>query len=168
MKYHFENKQGWMNDPNGLVFYKGKYHAFFQHYPYAPRWGQMHWGHAVSDDLITWEELDIALFPDREYEDEGGCFSGSAIVKDDRLWLKEEIHETNAVVFVEDPNDHFSVFSFLDPRLDRGWIIAHDLGEEENKRLLIDYPEWPVYYLRLKEDETSGEIRTVLEGGNRS
>lgn len=107
MKYHFENKQGWMNDPNGLVFYKGKYHAFFQHYPYAPRWGQMHWGHAVSDDLITWEELDIALFPDREYEDEGGCFSGSAIVKDDRLWLfytsvSKAMGQTQSIAYSDD------------------------------------------------------------------
>ena len=86
-QFHFEPKSGWMNDPNGLVYFKGKYHAFFQYYPHAPHWGQMHWGHAVSDDLIHWEELPIALYPDQEYEDDGGCFSGSAVVKDDRLYL---------------------------------------------------------------------------------
>lgn len=85
--YHFEPKKGWMNDPNGLICYKGRYHAFFQHYPHAPRWGQMHWGHAVSQDLIHWEELPIALYPDQEYENDGGCFSGSAIEKDGRLYL---------------------------------------------------------------------------------
>ncbi|MCI8502165.1 MAG: glycoside hydrolase family 32 protein [Oscillospiraceae bacterium] len=87
LQYHFEPQRGWMNDPNGLCFFKGRYHAFFQHYPYAPKWGQMHWGHAVSRDLLHWEELPIALYPDQPYEDDGGCFSGSAVVKDDRLYL---------------------------------------------------------------------------------
>lgn len=96
-----------MNDPNGLVFFKGRYHAFFQHYPHAPRWGQMHWGHAVSSDLINWEELDIALFPDMPYEDDGGCFSGSAIVKDGRLYLfytsvSHESGQTQSVAYSDD------------------------------------------------------------------
>lgn len=74
LNYHFEPKTGWINDPNGLIFYKGKYHAFCQHYPFAPHWGQMHWGHAVSDDLIHWEELPIALYPDQPYENSGVAF----------------------------------------------------------------------------------------------
>ncbi len=86
-KYHFEPQKGWMNDPNGLVYFRGQYHAFFQHNPYSTEWDKMHWGHAVSNDLLHWEELPIALYPDQEYECEGGCFSGSAIVKDDRLYL---------------------------------------------------------------------------------
>ena len=87
LQYHFEPRKGWMNDPNGLCYFKGRYHAFFQHYPHAPQWGQMHWGHAVSEDLIHWEELPIALYPDQPYEDLGGCFSGSAVEKDGKLWL---------------------------------------------------------------------------------
>lgn len=89
--YHFEPKSGWMNDPNGLIYYGGKYHAFFQHNPYAPVWGPMHWGHAVSEDLIHWEELPIALYPDKPYDTQvgskGGCYSGSAIEKDGLLYL---------------------------------------------------------------------------------
>ena len=96
-----------MNDPNGLVFFKGRYHIFFQHYPYAPRWGQMHWGHAVSDDLLTWEEKDIALWPDQPYEDDGGCFSGSAVVKDGRLYLfytsvSHELGQTQSMAWSDD------------------------------------------------------------------
>lgn len=107
LKYHFEPKNGWMNDPNGLVFFRGKYHAFFQHYPYAPKWGQMHWGHAVSADLIHWEELPIALFPDKPYENAGGCYSGSAVVKDDLLYLfytsvSKELGQTQSVAISSD------------------------------------------------------------------
>ena len=87
LRYHFEPKTGWMNDPNGLIEYKGKIHAFFQHNPYAPKWDRMHWGHAVSADGLSWEELPIALYPDMPYEDAGGCFSGSAVEKDGKLWL---------------------------------------------------------------------------------
>lgn len=86
-QYHFEPKKGWMNDPNGLIYFRGQYHAFFQHNPYAPRWGKMHWGHAVSSDLIHWQELPIALYPDQAYENAGGCYSGSAVEKDGRLYL---------------------------------------------------------------------------------
>lgn len=98
-----------MNDPNGLVFYRGRFHAFFQHYPHAPRWGQMHWGHCVSDDLITWEELPIALYPDMPYDNgtNGGCFSGSAIEKDGRLYLfytsvSEEGEQTQSLAYTDD------------------------------------------------------------------
>jgi sucrose-6-phosphate hydrolase len=84
--YHLMGEFGWINDPNGFVQYKGQYHLFYQHYPYLPQWGPMHWGHAVSDDLIAWNYLPVALAPDREY-DRDGCFSGSAIEKDGALYL---------------------------------------------------------------------------------
>lgn len=107
LKYHFEPKKGWMNDPNGLIYFKGKYHAFFQHNPFATHWSTMHWGHAVSNDLVNWEELPIALYPDKSYENSDGCFSGSAIVKDDILYLfytsvSKELGQTQSIAISKD------------------------------------------------------------------
>ena len=67
-----------MNDPNGFCFYQGKYHLFYQYYPYEPKWNSMHWGHAVSEDLLHWQYLPAALAPDTPV-DKDGCFSGSAV-----------------------------------------------------------------------------------------
>ncbi|HFI0028223.1 TPA: glycoside hydrolase family 32 protein [Streptococcus suis] len=83
---HFVPEIGWINDPNGFVYFKGEYHLFYQFNPYESVWGPMHWGHAKSKDLVNWEHLPVALAPDKDY-DKDGCFSGSAIVKDDTLWL---------------------------------------------------------------------------------
>lgn len=85
-QYHVMAPTGWINDPNGFVFYKGEYHLFYQYYPYASEWGPMHWGHVKSKDLINWEELPVALAPDQTY-DKDGCFSGSAIDHEGKLVL---------------------------------------------------------------------------------
>lgn len=73
---HFSPKEHWINDPNGMVYYKGTYHLFFQYHPYSSVWGPMHWGHATSKDLIHWEPQPIAIYPDSL----GTIFSGSAVV----------------------------------------------------------------------------------------
>lgn len=84
--FHITGETGWINDPNGLIYFNGKYHVFYQYHPYDTQWGPMHWGHVVSEDLTDWQYLPIALTPGDEF-DKNGCFSGSAIEYDKKLWL---------------------------------------------------------------------------------
>ena len=85
--FHLTPLVGWMNDPNGFCWYKGQYHLFYQYHPFSRQWGPMHWGHAVSEDLLRWTYLPCALAPDTA-ADAGGCFSGSAVeTPDGRLML---------------------------------------------------------------------------------
>src|SRR5690606_7994709 len=78
LKYHGMPEIGWMNDPNGCVFYKGQYHVFYQLYSYDSGWGPMHWRHMVSDVLVNFKRLPVDFAPDQP--DETGCFSGGVIV----------------------------------------------------------------------------------------
>lgn len=156
--YHFEPKSGWMNDPNGLIYFRGQYHAFFQHNPHATQWGPMHWGHAVSQDLIHWEELPIALYPDMDYENDGGCFSGSAVEKDGRLYLfytsvSHELKQTQSVAYSDD-GIHFIKYSgnpvikqnplgyadFRDPKvtcIDGTYYMVVGTGDEASGKVLL-------------------------------
>lgn len=116
-QYHLMPPVGWMNDPNGFVYFKGYYHLFYQFHPYDSKWGPMHWGHARSLDLVHWEQLPTALAPDEDYDQEG-CFSGSAIEKDGKLFLIytgcQEVagvmHQHQCVAMSED-GLHFTKFS---------------------------------------------------------
>lgn len=85
-RFHIAPRVGWCNDPNGFAFFGGQYHFFYQHYPYEPKWGPMHWAHVTSKDLVHWERQPVALFPDHPY-DADGCFTGSGIEKDGKLYL---------------------------------------------------------------------------------
>ncbi len=93
---HFSPESNWMNDPNGMVYYEGEYHLFFQYHPDSTVWGPMHWGHAVSEDLLHWEELPIALYPG----DLGYIFSGSAVIDwNNTSGLQEGNHPPMVAIF---------------------------------------------------------------------
>ena len=143
--YHASVPLGWANDPNGTIFYNGKAHLFFQHYPHNTAWGIMHWGHFTTEDFVRWEVLPIALEPDQPYEVVCGCCSGSAIEKDGKLYLLYTaaqpelqrqclaVSEDGGVTFVKEANnpiltadmldDEILELDFRDPRLfeQDGW-----------------------------------------------
>ena len=80
-KYHIASNGGWINDPNGLCFYKGRWHVFYQLHPYGTQWGPMHWGHVSSTDMLSWKREPIMFAPSLEQEKDG-VFSGSAVIDD--------------------------------------------------------------------------------------
>lgn len=80
--FHIAAKAGWINDPNGLSYYRGRYQVYFQHHPYSTQWGPMHWGHVSSEDMVTWRREPIALAPTLD-ADRDGVFSGSAVTGED-------------------------------------------------------------------------------------
>lgn len=86
LKYHLIPKIGWLNDPNGLSYFKGEYHVFYQYSPLDAEGGLKFWGHYKSKDLVQWEDLGIAIYPDKEFERDG-VYSGSAIVEGEELYI---------------------------------------------------------------------------------
>ena len=95
--FHITGEKGWINDPNGIIKFHGKYHVFYQHHPYSNEWGPMHWGHVVSDDLLHWTYLPYALVLGDEF-DKDGCFSGTSIIVNNRLYVVY-----TGFIFNEDP-----------------------------------------------------------------
>lgn len=128
--FHLMAPIGWINDPNGFIYFQGEYHLFYQFYPYGSEWGPMHWGHAKSKDLINWEELPVALAPDQPY-DKDGCFSGSAIEVNGELVLmytghvveNDSVTQTQCMAFSAD-GIHFTKIK------ENPVIDAKILGEE--------------------------------------
>ncbi|MDW8705196.1 hypothetical protein Q7W18_02250 [Streptococcus suis] len=85
-RFHVSPPVGWLNDPNGLSEFQGKVHLFYQYHPYDIKWGPMHWGHQVTEDMVVWKDLPVALAPDQWYDQEG-CFSGSAVEHEGKHYL---------------------------------------------------------------------------------
>jgi beta-fructofuranosidase len=84
-QFHFLPAANWMNDPNGPIYWRGKYHLFYQYNPNGAFWGDMHWGHAISPDMVRWKHLPVALAPTPGGPDADGCFSGTAVVQDGQV-----------------------------------------------------------------------------------
>jgi beta-fructofuranosidase len=119
-QFHLLPAKNWMNDPNGPIYWKGHYHMFFQYNPNAAVWGDMHWAHAMSDDMIHWRHLPIALAPTPGWDDADGCFTGSAVdaygavtilytgvktTSPDRATLRDAVHNFREVVCLATSGD---------------------------------------------------------------
>lgn len=144
-EFHFTPEKNWTNDPNGLVYFDGEYHLFYQYNPYANKWGHMSWGHAVSKDLKSWEHLPVAI---EEYVDAKGdsvmIFSGSAVVNGDSIIAiytsHKPTHQTQSIAYSVDKGRTFKRYEgnpvldigrkdFRDPKVfwhepDKKWVMA--------------------------------------------
>ncbi len=152
--YHFSPEWGWMNDPNGMVYKDGEWHLFYQFNPYGSFWGNMHWGHAVSKDLVNWENLGIAIAPDAL----GAIFSGSAVVDKDNtagfgkdaliaMYTSDGDNQTQSIAYSLDNGRTFTKYAgnpvimaadtpdFRDPKIfwheeSRQWKVILAAGQE--------------------------------------
>lgn len=184
LKYHFMAPANWLNDPNGLIQFHGDYHLFYQHHPYSPEWGPMHWGHAKSRDLVHWEHQPIALAPSEEY-DMHGCFSGSAVNDHGTLSLlytgNVEEEQRKQVQCLASSNDgiHFTKYSgnpviseppadgsadFRDPKVwqkDGTWYMVLGSTKDGRAKVLLyrspDLRNWEYVGVAL-ESETDFEF----------
>src|ERR1700723_17847 len=84
-QYHLLPAANWTNDPNGPIYWRGEYHMFYQYNPNGAYWGDMHWGHAISSDMVHWRHLPVALAPASGGPDSGGCFTGTALANGDEV-----------------------------------------------------------------------------------
>lgn len=151
--YHFSPLYGWMNDPNGMVYKDGEYHLFYQHNPYGSKWGNMHWGHAISKDLINWEHRPDAITPDAL----GTIFSGSAVVDTDNtagfgagaivaIYTQNSDRQVQSIAYSTDNGRSFTKYEnnpvltsdardFRDPKVfwhkeTQRWIMLLAVGQE--------------------------------------
>jgi beta-fructofuranosidase len=181
--WHFTPAYGWMNDPNGVIQFRGEYHLFYQHYPFGTDWGPMHWGHAVSRDLLRWRHLPIALAPTPGGPDAGGVFSGSAVDDGGVLSLVYTGHGERQVQclatsrdgrrFEKDarnpvlasPPEGFSTADFRDPKVwraeGRWWLVAGSHRGETGAALLFesqDLRRWTFKAVAAESDGTQGSM----------
>ena len=139
LKYHYKPQKGWINDPNGLVYFDGYYHVFYQHAPdyEVPGKQPICWGHARTKDFLNWEELPVALYPDCDY-DNGGCWSGTAIVKENvkkaRLENSASFFQKDACDFLKHCDLKFDIV-FLDPPYSGNFYESCLKGLYENNLL---------------------------------
>lgn len=161
--YHLMTPGGWMNDPNGFSFFNGWYHIFYQYYPYTAEWGPMHWGHARSKDLLHWETLPVALAPDAH---EDGCFSGSAVAYDGKLWLIYTGHHYtapgNGEAFYEDQNLAFSEDGIHFEKYDGNPVLRTPADNTKHFRDPKVWQEGETFYMVLGSQQDDGLGRALL------
>lgn len=160
--YHMHSPIGWLNDPNGFSEFNDEYHLFYQYNPYNSSWGSMHWGHQTTKDFIKWEVVDVALAPDEDY-DQNGCFSGTALIEDNRLYIAytsvdKDWNQDQSIAYSEDGitfkkldnnpvisidllPEGYSHANFRDPKIfkrdDKYYLIACNQDPLTNEKVLV-------------------------------
>lgn len=163
LEYHLMPAAGWMNDPNGFSYFRGWYHIFYQYYPYAAEWGPMHWAHARSRDMLHWETMPIALEPD---EREDGCFSGSAVVYDDKLWLIYTGHhtpnETDPEDFYQDQNVAWSEDGIYFTKYEGNPVLCTPADNTKHYRDPKVWQEGNIFYMVLGSQDMDHLGRALI------
>lgn len=184
-KYHVSPKVGWVNDPHGIVYFKGQYHLFCQHYPYETCSKDVHWGHFTTKDFIHFDEVRCAIAPDEPY-DMSGCWSGSVIVENDKLFifytgfhLREDgkyyqvtcgavsedginfkKFDNNPVIGFDKIPEYTNIVDFRDPCVfkenDKFYIIMGSKSKEEVPMVLL-YESDDLYHWNFKKKLASDE-----------
>lgn len=185
--FHLCPPVGWMNDPNGLSFYNGQVHLFYQYHPYSLNWGPMHWGHQVSEDLLAWKLIPCALAPEDPF-DANGCFSGTALEDDGKHVLvytgvsqKEGREVQNQCLAIGDGKEYakaaiiidgntlpegFSRQDFRDPKIwkqgGRYYLIAGNKDEKNQGQIVLftskDLQNWSFESVFLQAKENQGRM----------
>ncbi|MGQ7870132.1 glycoside hydrolase family 32 protein [Sunxiuqinia sp. sy24] len=175
-QFHFTPEQNWMNDPNGLIFFEGEYHLFYQHNPNAKEWGFMHWGHAVSKDLVHWEHLPLAIYPDNDSKDKeyATAFSGSAIVDKNNLLGKQKGDAATLLAFYTSKDNGQRIAYSLDKG--RTWekyegnpVIAFDEKDDARDPKVFWHEESQRYIMvlwRMPEGKKSAEGISIYSSEN--
>lgn len=152
---HFTVKNGWLNDPNGLIFLDGIYHMFYQYNPAENKWGNMHWGHAVSKDLVHWKEEKTALFPD----DRGTMFSGCAVLDENNLLGKNDgdrkaalLYYTTTFPFTQNISYSTDGFKTIEEYAENPIIPCIEHGNRDPKVIFCDELQCYIMALYLNDD----------------
>lgn len=161
---HFSAQVGWINDPNGFVYDGEKVHLFYQYHPYSSKWGPMHWGHATSNNLISWTHLPIALAPSHPY-DQSGIFSGTSIIENGKhklyytghVDLEGKVTQTQCIAESSD-GIHFTK-SVLNPIIDASSMPEDSIFEDFRDPKIIKLKD---EYILLAGSRTKSYLGQIL------